>query len=255
MNRNGIVRIGWMILMVALAACATSTSEMNKKQAEATRRVGEAHLQQGNFAAAMREFKKAEAKNADDYLLQFDLGLLYSRKEKYDEAIVHFKKALELNPKYGAAINSLGNAYGGKGDWDQAIVYYKKAIGDLLYGTPHFAYANLGNAYYYKGDLRQSEKNYLEALSIKPKFINALQGLSRTYVAMGRMPEAVEQLEKAVRLSPKAADLHFQLAEAYKLSLDFQKAYRSYQQVIRLAPDTPLAEQAKEGAREVKALF
>ena len=255
MNRNFIIWIGWLVLVVAVTACATTNSEKKKKEAEAARRVGEAYMQQGNFAAAMREFKKAEAKYADDHLLQYDLGLLYSRKEKYDEAIVHFKKALDLNPDYGAAMNSLGNAYAGKGDWDQAIIYYKKVVSDLLYGTPHFAYSNLGNAYYYKGDLEQSEKYYLEALSIRPKFVNALQGLSQTYVAMGRIPEAVEKLEKAVRLDPQSAPLHFQLARAYQLAMNFEKAYRSYLQVIRLAPESALADQAEAGAREVKALF
>jgi len=49
--------------------------------------------------------------------------------------------------------------------------------------------------------------------------------------------------------------LHFQLGGAYQLALEFEKAYRSYQQVVRLAPDSALAEQAKKAGREVKALF
>ena len=72
---------------------------------------------------------------------------------------------------------------------------------------------------------------------------------------MGRVPEAVEKLEKAVRLLPENAALHFQLAQAYRLSLEFEKAYRSYLKVIQLAPETPLAEQAEEGAAEVRKLF
>ena len=72
---------------------------------------------------------------------------------------------------------------------------------------------------------------------------------------MGRIPEAVEKLEKAVRLFPENAALHFQLARAYRLVLEFEKAYRSYLKVIELAPETALAEQAEEGAQEVKKLF
>jgi Tfp pilus assembly protein PilF len=62
-------------------------------------------------------------------------------------------------------------------------------------------------------------------------------------------------LEKAVRKVPDSAALHFQLARAYQLALEFEKAYRSYQQVVRLAPDSVLADQAAEGARELKKLF
>jgi Tfp pilus assembly protein PilF len=241
--------------MFVMAACATMTDEKSKKEAEAYRRVGEAYMQQGNFARAMREFNKAEAKNPNDHLLQYDLGFLYLRKKHYDQAIVRFKRALDLKPDYGEAINSMGNAYAGKEDWDQAIFYYKQVVSDILYGTPYFAYSNLGNAYYYKGDLELSEKYYLEALQIKPEFVKALQGLAQTYIAMGRIPEAVERLEKAVRKAPDSPPLHFQLAKAYRLALEFKKAYNSYRKVVDLAPESPLAEQAEKEARKVKALY
>jgi Tfp pilus assembly protein PilF len=255
MKKNGLIYIGLFVLMLVVAACATTTSQQRKKESEAYRRVGEAYLQQGKIALAMKEFKKSEAKYADDHLLQYDMGLLYLLKKQYDPAIVHFKRALDLKPDYGEAINSLGNAYAGKGDWDQAIVYYKQVVGDILYGTPHFGYSNLGNAYYFKGDLQLSEKYYLEALNAKPDFSRALQGLARTYVDMGRIPEAVTKLEKAVRKAPDSPELHFQLAETYQLALEFKKAYNSYRKVVELAPESSLAEQAELGAREVKALF
>jgi Tfp pilus assembly protein PilF len=255
MKNNWLIWAGCCVFVFFMAACASMTDEKSKKEAEAYRRVGEAYLQQGKYALAMREFKKAEAKNPNDHLLQYDMGFLYLRKKQYDEAIVHFKKALDLKPDYGEAINSMGNAYAGKEDWDQAIFYYKQVTGDILYGTPHFAYSNLGNAYYYKGDLEQSEKYYLEALEIKPDFVPALQGLAQTYIDMGRIPDAVDKLEKAVRRAPDSAALHFQLANAYQLALEFEKSYNSYRKVVDLAPGTPLAEQAEQEARKVKALY
>jgi len=255
MKQNLFIWFGCAVLMTAVASCGLTNNETKKKEAEVGRRLGEAYLQQGNFAAALTEFKKAEAKYPNDHLLQYDLGLLYSHKERYDEAIVHYKKALELSPNFGAALNSLGNAYAGKKDWDQAIFYYNKVINDMLYATPHFAYAGLGNAYFFKGDLPRAEKNYLQALNIKSDFVTALQGLAETYIAMGRVPEAVDKLQRAVRQVPENAALHFQLARAYQLALEFERAYRSYQKVIELAPGSALAEQAREGASKVKPLF
>jgi type IV pilus assembly protein PilF len=255
MKRNLVIGIGCVVLMMFVASCATTDNETQKKEAKASRRLGEAYLHQGNYAAALKEFRKAEKKYPDDHILQYDLGLLYARREKFDDAIVYFKKAIELSPDFGPAVNSLANAYAGKKDWDQAILNYKKVINNMLYATPHFAYSGLGNAYYYKGDLELSEKNYLQALNIKSDFIPALQGLSETYIAMGRIPQAVEKMEKAVRLLPENAALNFQLARAYRLALEFEKAYRSYRKVIELAPESALAEQAEAEAREVKKLF
>ena len=257
MKRNILIWIGSIVLMTALASCVTQNQnkETREKEANAYRRLGEAHLQRANFAAAMKEFKKAEAKNPNDHLLQYDLGLTYFHLERFDEAIGYYNKALELSPNYGPAINGLGNAHAGKEDWDRAIFYYKKLTKDVLYATPHIGYSNLGNAYYYKGDLERSEEYYRKALDSKPDFITALSGLSQTYIAMGRIPEAVVKLEKAVRIAPEAAVLHFQLGKAYQLALEFEKAYRSYQQVVRLAPDSRLADQAEKAGEEVKKLF
>ena len=255
MKRNFLIWIACAVLMMFVASCKTTDNETKKQEAKAARRLGEAYLHQGNYAAALKEFRKAEKKYPNDHILQYDLGLLYTRREKYDEAIVYYKKALEISPDFGPAMNSLANAYAGKKDWDQAILHYKKVVNDMLYATPHFAYSGLGNAYYYKGNLERSEKNYEKALSIKPDFITALRGLSETYIAMGRIPEAVEKLEKAVRLLPENAALHFQLARAYELALEFEKAYRSYLKVVNLVPETALAEQAKEGAIKVRKLF
>ena len=170
MKKNGIIYIGCLFLILAMAACATTTNEQRRKESYAYRRLGEAYLQQGKLAQAMKEFQKAEAKYPEDHLLQYDIGLVYFTKKQYGQSIVHFNKAVELKPDYGEAINSLGNAYAGKEDWDQAIFYYKQVTSDILYGTPHFAYAGLGNAYYFKGDLKLSEKYYLEALKTKPDF-------------------------------------------------------------------------------------
>ena len=111
MKRKGLIYIGWFFLILVLAACTTTTDVQRKKESEAYRRLGEAYLKQGNLALAMKEFKKAEAKNADDHLLQYDMGLLYLHKKQYDQAIVHFKSSLDLKPDYGEAINSMGNAY------------------------------------------------------------------------------------------------------------------------------------------------
>ena len=255
MKQSLFIWFGCVVLMTAVASCGMTNSETKKKEAEVERRLGEAYLQQGNFAAALKEFKKAEAHYPDDHLLQYDLGLLYAHKERYDEAIGYYKRALELNPNFGAAMNSLGNAYAGKKEWDQAIFYYNKVINDMLYATPYFAYAGLGNAYFFKGDLQRAEKNYLQALEIKPDFVTALQGLSETYIAMGRVSEAVEKLQRAVRQVPDNAALHFQLARAYQLAMEFERAYRSYQKVIELAPGSALAEQAREEAAKIKPLF
>jgi type IV pilus assembly protein PilF len=245
---------------VFLTACASSgtssepsapAAEKNKAAAEAARNLGEAYLAGGNLVASLRELKKAEGYDADDHITQFDIGLVYYYRERYDEAIKYFEVAIRLKPDFAPAINSLGNAYLEKGEWDKAIEAYRKIVEDVFYGTPHFALSNMALAYYQKGNYPQAEKYFLESLKLNPEFANALGGLGMTYIAMGRYDEAVQKLDRAVRKNPKLPQLHYQLGRAYRALGDRQKAREEFQRTLELAPESPMADEAQRQLKEL----
>jgi tetratricopeptide (TPR) repeat protein len=243
-----------LFCLLALVACGTSprsteSSGDRKATAEATRNVGEAYLAGGNLTAALRELKRAEGMEPDDHITQFDIGLVYLYRERYDQAIQHFQHAIQLKPDFAPAINSLGNAYLAKGDWDRAIEAYQRIIEDVFYGTPHFALSNMGLAYYQKKDYPEAEKHFLEALKMNPDFVNALAGLATTYVAMGRYDDAIAKLERAIRKEPKLPHLHYELGKTYQAAGNLPQARQEYQRAADLAPDSPLAEDAKRAMR------
>ncbi len=238
-----------LVSIFFLVSCAAGL-EVRKNQEEALRNLGEAYIREGDYTAALRELLKAEKLYANDPYLQNDLGLTYMAKGKPDIAINHFKKAVEIKPDYTPAKNNLGTAYLAQKKWDDAIACFKEITGDLLYATPHYPLSNLGWAYYNKKEYRLAEKYYQDALKIEPEFVIALRGLGKTYIAMGRIPEAISILEKATKNSPRFAELYFDLANAYTLSRKYKKALSAYKKVIELAPDSPLAVDAqKEMAR------
>ena len=245
------------ILLVGLLLACTSKENVaqQKEQAIASRNLGEVYLRQGNYTAALRELLKAEAMNPDDYFVQNDLGLAYYYKGVSDMAIRHFKKALAIKDDYAPARNNLGNAYAETKEWDKAIEQYKLVTSDLLYATPQFPYSNLGVAYYHKKEYGLSEKYFKEDLKITPNFDRALYGLSKTYIATGRVSEAIGKLEIAVEKNPDVAGLHFELAKAYMLQRDYRKAYGAYIRVVQIDPDSPLADQALREARRIKPLL
>ena len=228
-----------------LVSCAANL-EVRKNQEQASRNLGEAYMGQGDYTAALREFLKAEKLYSKDPYLQNDLGLTYMAKGKPDLAINHFKKAVEIKPDYTPAKNNLGTAYLAKKKWDDAIACFKEITGDLLYATPHYPLSNLGWAYYNKKQYKLAEKYYQDALKIEPEFVIALRGLGKTYIATGRIPEAVTILEKSARNSPRFAELYFDLANAYTLSRKYKKALDAYKKVIELAPNSPLAVDAQK---------
>jgi type IV pilus assembly protein PilF len=249
-------RLGWTFLAV-MAICTsacTSNLQVQKKQGEASRNLGEVYFRQGNYTEALREFLKAESLYPDDPFLQNDLGLTYKAKKKPDLAIIHFNKALALKPDYPSVKNNLGTVYLDKGEWDVAIEYFKEVVGSLVYGSPHLPLSNIGWAYYNKKAYVHAEKYYIEALEIAPNFINALRGLGLTYMAMGKVPEGVEILEGAVKAYPRIALLYFDLAAAYTLLHDYESALNAYKKVDELAPKSSLARQAEKAVQKIKHL-
>jgi len=256
MKQIWLVGVGFILLLSLFLACSNKENlAKQQQQAEALRNLGEAYLRQGDYTAALGQLLKAEAMAPSDYYLQNDLGLVYYYKGEPDQAIRYFKKALELKDDYGPARNNLGNAYAEKKEWDSAIEQYKIVISDLLYATPQFPYSNLGFAYYHKKEYGLAEKYFLQSLKITPNFDRALYGLAQTYIATGRVPEAVEKLEKAVAIKPNSIGLHFELARAYMLKRDYRRAYGAYLRVVQLDPDSPLADKALKESRRIKPLL
>jgi len=264
--RRTCVALTILFVFIGLAACsspgskkeadakaATDDVSLERKQAlaEATRNVGEAYLAGGNTLAALRELKKAEALYPEDHITQFDLGLTYYYRDRYDQAVEHLQRAIQLKPGYAPAINTLGNTYSAMGQWDKAIEVYEKIMEDPFYGTPHFPLSNMGVAYYNKKNYAQAEHYFLEALKLNPDFINALAGLGNMYIDQGRYNEAVVKLGRAVRKDPKVGKLHFELGRAYRGQGDMVQARAEFARVVQLAPDTSLAEEAQKELKKI----
>jgi len=252
MKKYQIVWTGYILLIIFFIVSCAGNVQLRKEQAQASRKLGEAYLQNGNYTYALRELFKAEKLYPDDHILQNDLGIAYRMKGRTDLAIRHFKKALKLKPDYAPARNNMGAAYFDKKDWDAAIVCYNEVAGNILYATPHFPLNNLGRAYYEKKEYKLSEKYYLEALEIEPKYVPALQGLGQTYIAMGKISESVAALECAVKAAPEFARAYFYLGKAYRLSRKYNKAYAAYNKVLSLVPETSLAVEAEKEIKKIK---
>ena len=244
--KKKIVYLVPLLILFFFSLSCTGDLEVRKRQAIASRNLGESFMMQGKHTAALNEFIKAKELFPDDPYLYYDLGLVYMAKEKPELAVLNLKKAIELKADFASAKNSLGAVYLVKEDWDKAIAIFKEVVQDLLYATPHYPLSNLGFAYFSKKEFGLAEKYYLEALGKDPEYVIAWRGLGRTYLATDRASKAVEAFEKAIRLSPNTTQLYMDLGNACKITRDFKKAYKAYAKVIELDPEGPLNKEARK---------
>lgn len=241
---------------IFLTLSCASSSAMKKEKAEAGRNIGEAYLRQRQYTAALKEFLKAEALMPDDYYLQNDLGICYMGKNRLDMAIKHLEKAIKLKHDYIPARNNLGTVYLAKKDWDGAIAIFKDISQDLLYATPHYPLTNLGFAYYNKSQYQLAMRYYLKALELKPGFMLARRGLGKTYIALNEPFKAIGELKAVQKKNPKFGELYLDLAEAYEMAGEIDKALDACDQAVALSrPNSPLAFKAKEKARHIRAIY
>ena len=254
MRNKWIWLIGCVLLACMLVACTTKNMEKQKQIAEKTRLLGEAYFAEQRYQDALREFLKAEKLYSNDHLLHDDLGRVYLALGKHELAIKHFKKSLQLNSDYTPARNNLGNAYAVTKDWDKAVEQYEIAANSLLYATPHYPLANIGFVYYQQKKYELAKKYYRKSLKVKRDYVGAMHGLGRTYMATGRVTDAIDILEKAVELAPESAFVNFDMGNAYRMNRQYQKAVTFYNKAAELQPDSELADKALEEARKIENL-
>lgn len=248
------------LLLMLLAACATTDVESDKRKAiaEDNQRLGDAYVRQGDYTRALRYYLEAAKYDPDDAQLQYSLGMAYREKENHQRAIEHFNRALALNPDMMPAKNSLGVAYIQTGDYDKAISILRQMIEDQnyeIYMTPQYPKYNLGWAYYQTGNYLEAER-YLQAAldyytSGIPKdaiYVKALRALGLTALAQNNSEEARRHIEEALQLAPKWAHLYLDLARIHRLEGNAFLARQAYQRVIELAPQSDLAATAAQEA-------
>jgi tetratricopeptide (TPR) repeat protein len=88
-----------------------------------------------------------------------------------EKAIEAYRRAIELNPGAAGALVNLGTIYYRQRKYDEAESHYQKAIAvDANYPLAHY---NLGNLYDEQGDFTRAEQHYTTALQLNPNYADA----------------------------------------------------------------------------------
>lgn len=247
MKTKIVIILSALLCQLFLISC-TSTP-WHRDQADLHLKKGEALIQAEQYIGALKELLEADQYAPDDPDINYYLGIAYLGRGLKDLAMERFQKAVSLKENYSEAHNYLGTMYMDMGQWNKAIESFDRALKNYLYATPGLALYNSCWAYY-------NLHNYDMALSqcqqaLRQDRITAWQpqiekNIGLIYLKQSKRAQAREHLEKAVTLNPSLYDAHFYLAETYLTIKDTVNAKKSFQQVIKIAPQSPFGQKARE---------
>ena len=203
------------------------------------------------MAKSLKNLDKAqllEPRNPEPIIAKGDI---YVAKGKISRGIDYYKQAIELDPTNGAAQQALVNGW-------LAAIRVAPSIANNFVG--------LATAYQLQGNIDQAEKNYRRALQLEPTnqlAVDGIKAIENDKVQMeldlflnraiafqkeGRYDESIDSYIKAVRLSPRNADIHYNVGTSFQAKKDWFQAEKAYRRALELDPNH------KEATLALKAL-
>ena len=131
--------------------------------------LGITELREGNIAEAIRNFDESIALNPKTELPYFYKGIAYQSLNKNDEAYENYSKAIEINK-------------------NMIDAYYNR--GQLIYKT----------------NPKQAIDDFVAAIALDSKFIEAYYSLAAVQKNLGQYEDAIKNLDKIIELEPQAVN-------------------------------------------------
>lgn len=196
---------------------------------------------QGRHDEAIELYRRALEMEPDDTLALNNLGLALANRGRLDEAVQHLSRAVEIDPTYADALHNLGLARAQQKRHDEAIEHYRAAIA----ANPSLARAHndLGTSLASGGDLAAAIGHWRQGLEIDDRQLPALYNLALALSQRGEHAEAISWLRRGVATAPNSsrlvALLAWELATAPADLADPAEAERLARRVLEAYPGQP----------------
>ena len=168
---------------------------------------GDLRGQDGDFAGALSEYKKAARLSPDSAHHLSRVAEGYAANDQPYKAIEYYQRALQVSQEKSGGQEDLSEAHIGLGDLCRSFALSAAAI-----------------------------RSYERAVRSRPRKPYYRWKLAVALATLGLYEKSVEQLKAALEIEPDDVFYHFQLAEVYLLMRDLEHAIAELNLVVQLAP-------------------
>jgi len=186
--------------------------------------LGYAMLAQGYAAEAVTHLEKTQDKAA--------LGIAQTESGRFAEAVPNLQAALTSRPNDPDLLYYLGRASG---------LLSKESMDTLLGNYPESARAHQAMAenYFVLRQMPQAEKEYLEALRIRPETPNLHLELGQVYAGSSQWDKAEHEFRLETKQQPGNAEAAYRLGSALLQQGKAREARAELTRADHLKPDMP----------------
>ena len=153
---------------------------------------------------------------------------------RFEEARQGALKAVELDPKFGIGYQLLAVASRNLGRRQDAEKYINEAVRYLDGMTERERYSTRGMFYRVTGDYQQCVKEYGDLIARNAANVTAHNQRALCLVELRNMPEALDEIRRAVDILPERAVFRINLALYASYAGDFQTGEREARAVQNL---------------------
>jgi tetratricopeptide (TPR) repeat protein len=161
------------------------------------------------FSATHAQISKAKQ--------HYTAGIQLRNNNQFPEAFAEFNKAIELNKNFDSAYVEIGNIYSKSGKMDQAANSYKKALSL----NPNYADALFGMGKIYRDAIKQFDTAiyfFNAAAKADPKNKEVFYGLAWIYNARNQYDLAIPYAIKSLEIDNTYKPAYGELGHAYNAS-------------------------------------
>jgi type IV pilus assembly protein PilF len=224
------------LLAVLLAGCVNQQKQAQRRDAAIyNTELGIAYMRRGDLAIAQTKLDRALEENPDDPDVHSARALLFARLQQPAQADREFREALHLAPKNPDFQNNYAVYLCSVGRNDEGVQTFLAAAHNPEYLTPELAYVNAGICLRASHHDVEAFQMFVDALTIRPNFAQALWQLADLNFSEGKLADARQEIDAFIASNQETPDLlllavkvtraqHDQLdAELYarRLQLDF----------------------------------
>ncbi|MDR0753564.1 MAG: tetratricopeptide repeat protein [Holosporaceae bacterium] len=186
-------------------------------------RIAEKARRSGNSEAAMRFYERAIVLDANNAVALYGLAEVYIDLRLLDAALAYIKKAEEKGGNMARAAYLRGKVYLLSGD-------NAKAEREFLKSSSIDAKNALGAVYDGRGEHQRAQHLYRQVIAEDPNYVDAYNNLGLSLLLCEKHKDAICILENACSLPGANVANRSNLALAYGISGDVEKAKAVYAQ-------------------------